>query len=987
MKNTTLFLLLSLLQPISQANIFKANNHFNQKHVSGFLNHFLSVANINNDGIDDLIISTSSDQGLVIYLGQANGEFEQLFTTPIIGPIEGSVVFDFDSDGDDDIWISPLNYEDERNVVLVNNGAGLFSKVVISTDDNYEFRYIKDILFGDIDSDGDVDLIKIVQDSSGFNSENVAEFFINDGTGDFQLRDNETSLLQFSELVDFNGDGYLDLVTADNNLKVFINNQSGLFPDIPESYELGFPLFNCDGIPEQDSMLFEDIDNDGDMDIQLLSKSTGLRRVINNGDGSFTSSGDSSCIPTDVSGFITIDNRPVPQGLFVDVNQDGVKDLWLGYDSNKNSTVNLSMANGNMSNEYLELNNASVLSLVKGNFNQDNKEEVVALGSNGLVAWVMNNQDTFTQVNLEKINQSWGGIVSALADDINHDNIVDLIYVQNNHIYSRAGNGAGAFAQPVKLVESNMGKLLTIDLDGNDLKDFIGLGNTGNGTSLFMHLQNEPGLFSTQEMFLSESSSYPLSSVHSSDFDGDGDKDLMAIVDSAIFIYENRGESNFEQIQLIGDIWYSAADFIDLNNQERSAFLSYGVGNFSNGTQEVYQEWLWNGSQFELTRSTSANRQETAIVTFDYDADGDLDILSTTRIDNDHYLLVINETDHFVHDKYAYAGDALAFAEDINNDDLVDYIDRNGSIYLNNGAGEHILVQDSDEISGIIDLVDFDGDGDLDILARDWGLVTYLNQTNNFEMSGLWFNPEQSGHGLSLEQIQVNETPNVLFSWFAVHENEPLWLIGLAPIEAGRAEISVEFTSGTGFGSGFNGGEVEHHVWGSVVLEQQDMNNLSVEWHPEIEGFESGQMSMQRLTSIKAAAAQPYMLNSCHSGSWFNSTQSGHGLFIQVVQVEQQDTLVVSWYHYFNNKQFWMVGQGPIEGRFATVSLYSGSKGLFPPHYNQADANIQFWGDLSFELLSDATARISWQTEAPGFENGELMLEKLTALDRYQCQQ
>ncbi|MGJ8663340.1 MAG: FG-GAP repeat domain-containing protein, partial [Marinicella sp.] len=675
MKSLTCLSLL-LLHQVTQATLFKANNHFQQKAVSNtfIFDQDLWVANINDDGFDDLVITTNDNQGLMIYLGEREGKFKELFTTPVIGSVDISMVFDVDADGDSDIWLSLLNTDDERDVILINDGKGQFSKQNAISDETDTFNFSYDLLSGDLDNDGDLDVVKtFLGNEDPFNNTFVAEFFINDGAGNFLRHENQLSISRFSHLSDFNNDGYLDLITADYDLRVYYNDKSGFFQDTAHFHELNFPFGACENSSgENDSMLFEDIDNDGDIDIQLLSKALGLPRRINNGDGTFSDSGGQPCVPIEdpSNGAFRIDLRPIPTALFVDANQDGLKDLWVGYDDLSGPRVNFTDSNGFMTMDGIELEAEGVHYLAAGDFNQDNKADVVTLGSSGISSWIFESPVNYSKRDLQKINEQWGFVSSSAVEDFNGDGIVDLIFSKENGLYYRLGNGAGAFGESIKISSVGLYELQVLDFNSDGIKDAIGFDFNGEQPLLAIILRDHLDNHETKELPV-PIDAFGLRQFEVSDIDGDGDKDLLLLLNVSIYVYQNQGEADFELIQRLDNNWYSAINFVDLNNQGRQAFIAYSVFDKLEPGIEEYHEWVWSGTLFELTRKARANRQESATVTMDFDGDGDLDILSTTRVDNEHHLLIVNETDVFTRSQYPYPGNAIEFAIDLNGDELV----------------------------------------------------------------------------------------------------------------------------------------------------------------------------------------------------------------------------------------------------------------------------------------------------------------------------
>ncbi|MEZ4810275.1 MAG: VCBS repeat-containing protein [Allomuricauda sp.] len=120
---------------------------------------------VNKDGLDDVIISGAKDQAIVLYLQNADGKFIRknvgAFETDRGYETLGLHLFDFDQDGDLDLYVANGSYEFAENspylqdVLYANDGQGNFSKIgnlpkmTTST---------KKVMSFDYDGDGDLDL-------------------------------------------------------------------------------------------------------------------------------------------------------------------------------------------------------------------------------------------------------------------------------------------------------------------------------------------------------------------------------------------------------------------------------------------------------------------------------------------------------------------------------------------------------------------------------------------------------------------------------------------------------------------------------------------------------------------------------------------------------------------------------------------------------------------------------------------------------------
>ena len=117
-------------------------------------------------------------------------------------------------------------------------------------------------------------------------------------------------------------------------------------------------------------------------------------------------------------------------------------------------------------------------------------------------------------------------------------------------------------------------------------------------------------------------------------------------------------------------------------------------------------------------------------------------------------------------------------------------------------------------------------------------------------MTGTWFVPDQSGHGVWIE-VLPGQSPQMLVSWFVFGpQGGQSWIVGSGPITGTRAVLQGFQAVGPGgrFPPNFNAGNVQQQPWGTLTFTFSDCMRGRVEWASTVPGYGSGSMELERLT-------------------------------------------------------------------------------------------------------------------------------------------
>lgn len=223
------------------------------------------TADVNGDGIPDLLEGANSLGGVGVFLGTGNGTFSQASVIPF-SPAANIVVGDFNHDGKLDVATS-------SNQLALGNGDGTFqAPVPILANPPTAFDFIA---AGDVNNDGCADLLAA---STGA----YAYVLLNNRQGGFTVStiSNVATAPTAVALADLNGDGNLDAVVTSSNPDaiVYLGNGTGTFT--LSQNNIPFPF--VDQLPTQ----IGDINGDGIPDL-LLPADGSIGIALGTGKGTF----------------------------------------------------------------------------------------------------------------------------------------------------------------------------------------------------------------------------------------------------------------------------------------------------------------------------------------------------------------------------------------------------------------------------------------------------------------------------------------------------------------------------------------------------------------------------------------------------------------------------------------------------------------------------------------------------------------------------
>lgn len=426
---------------------------------------FVSVADVNGDGLDDFFVGGAKNQSGILYL-QENGRFRKVLKQPwrknSSGEELGSTFFDADGDGDLDLYVcsGSNEFSHDNNAQLdhfyLNDGQGNF----VSADERIPSitGHTQVVLAEDIDSDGDIDLFvggRLVNGKYPYSSDSYLLInengFFTDKTEELAPDLMKLGLVTDAVFADIDNDNDSDLVVVGEWMPITIlENLEGEFVK-----HKGYPeLDSIKGIWW--SVSASDIDNDSDLDLIVGNLGENNKFKIS-------------------------DDKPFTIHAH-DFDDNGSNDIVLAQSYNGNfvplrGKVCMSQQMPFIKEKFADYHSyaSSTLSeiLQESSLNEGLKKEVSTFSSVVLI----NNGASFSQINLPPLAQL-SPVKSMLINDFNYDGDNDLLIVGNHYptevetIRYDAGRGLLLLGNSTGIFESltNYTSGIDINMDHRDIE-------------------------------------------------------------------------------------------------------------------------------------------------------------------------------------------------------------------------------------------------------------------------------------------------------------------------------------------------------------------------------------------------------------------------------------------------------------------------------------------------------------------------------------
>jgi flagellin-like hook-associated protein FlgL len=339
-----------------------------------------TLADLNGDGRPDIVQSNYGGGTVSVLLNQGDGTFGAS-TDYTVGsyPQGAATLADLNGDGRPDIVQS--NFGGDTVSVLLNQGNGTFGA---STDYAVGDWPIGAATLADVNGDGRPD---IVQSNSYEGAGGTVSVLLNQGNGTFGASTDYTvgsGPQSAATLADLNGDGRPDIVQSNwlsNTVSVLLNQGNGTF---------GASTDYTVGSGPRSAATLADLNGDGRPDIVQSNFDSGTVSVLlNQGNGTFGASTD-----------YTVGSGPQSAATLADLNGDGRPDIVQSNSLGSSVSVLLNQGNGTFgaSTDYT-VGSGPAGAATLADLNGDGRPDIVQSNYGSDTVSVLLNQGGGTPVN------------------------------------------------------------------------------------------------------------------------------------------------------------------------------------------------------------------------------------------------------------------------------------------------------------------------------------------------------------------------------------------------------------------------------------------------------------------------------------------------------------------------------------------------------------------------------------------------------------
>ncbi|CAF0743855.1 unnamed protein product [Adineta ricciae] len=671
----------------------------------------LTISNVNRDNRLDLLVTYSLSDYVAIFLGYDYGALQNpsVYTTGSASQPLSLAVGDFNHDNRYDLAI--MDYGTEELEIRFGHDNGSFStEMTYSTGSG---SLPTDLALGDFNRDSYLDIV-----TTDFGANSISIFYGSEN-GTFTLKatySTGTNSRPISVVTaNINNDEWIDLVVSNsgaNNISIFLGYQyTSLLAQVTYAIDLrSHPIY----------VIVGDFNNDNHLDVVSSTDGQATGSIfLGYGNGTFAS-------PSTFSTISFRESQLIASGYF---NHDQCLDLVTVNIYQSLFSIFLGSCNGSFENTaiYFNSNSSYPSAIVTGDFNHDNLSDIVLAisTSNSINIYFSKGNGTFT--NATTYSTGIATSPSALAKfDFNNDTYLDIAVTNYNAssitIFFSSQNGSFLRQKIYSTGFNTTPSLITLgDFNSDRWIDILIINLMNNQVGVLLATQN--GSFANQIKYSIQLIDKP-SSIAVNDFNND------------FFL-----------------------DIVTTGSGDDTLRIYYGNNDGTFGLQTMY--------------TTGAQSSPLSLAIGDFNGDDENDIVVANYATSNIGIFLAYCCEPFLIQTTVSTGNqsvpqSIAVG-DLNHDDRMDLVVGNSNaenigIFFGYGNGlftnQMILATGNNSSPVSVALIDLNGDSWLDILVANYvneAILIFLGENNGTFANPSTFHLDVGSRPSSITHVDLNE--------------------------------------------------------------------------------------------------------------------------------------------------------------------------------------------------------------------------------------
>jgi hypothetical protein len=171
--------------------------------------------------------------------------------------------------------------------------------------------------------------------------------------------------------------------------------------------------------------------------------------------------------------------------------------------------------------------------------------------------------------------------------------------------------------------------------------------------------------------------------------------------------------------------------------------------------------------------------------------------------------------------------------------------------------------------------------------------------------------------------------------------------------------------------------QVEETGFGGAIVERVVINQPQEAGTSYLFAFTYGR-GVWRVPLAEVDGQPDYQVSPDVNGFWYVSSEPGHGIQVQLLDIGGELQMLVAWYVYYQGEPMWLIGVGDVDRDRARIPMTVTRGTGFGDDFDSESVIREDWGSLELVFESDTELSLRWQSDHGDGEVGTLSMDHLS---------